>query len=67
VAAPTAVKPVAAKVVRETRGVPTREELESLLADAGGVVSEVAARTGRSRKQVYRWLEQYAMDVTRYR
>jgi DNA-binding NtrC family response regulator len=51
----------------EPRGVPSREELERLLTECRGKVTAVAERVDRSRKQVYRWLEQYGMDPDRYR
>jgi transcriptional regulator with AAA-type ATPase domain len=38
--------------------VPSREELVELLRVHQGVVADVARASGRSRKQVYRWLEQ---------
>jgi DNA-binding NtrC family response regulator len=46
-------------------GVPTREELEALLHAHRGVVADVARATGRSRKQVYRWLEQRGLGELR--
>ncbi|HEY8078059.1 MAG TPA: sigma 54-interacting transcriptional regulator, partial [Labilithrix sp.] len=49
------------------RAPPSREELESLLRAHGGRVADVARATGRSRKQVYRWLESYAIDVESFR
>ena len=38
---------------------PTRDELIALLAAAGGNVKDVAARMQRSRKQVYRWMDNF--------
>jgi sigma-54 dependent transcriptional regulator, acetoin dehydrogenase operon transcriptional activator AcoR len=43
------------------RGPPSREELLALLASCDGNVSLAAARVGRNRKQVYRWMEQYGV------
>ncbi len=47
--------------------IPTREELEGLLRAHGGTISRVARATGRSRTQVYRWLEQHGLDPSAYR
>lgn len=47
--------------------IPTREELDALLKAHGGIISRVARVTGRSRTQVYRWLEQHGIDPTTYR
>lgn len=46
---------------------PSKSELASLLSAHRGSVTEVARATGRSRKQVYRWLEAHALDPERYR
>ena len=43
-------------------GPPTRDELLALLARFGGNVSRLAAFVGRSRKQVYRWMDDLAID-----
>ena len=47
--------------------IPTREELETLLKVHAGNVADVARETGRSRKQVYRWLEQHGLSLDDYR
>jgi transcriptional regulator with PAS, ATPase and Fis domain len=47
--------------------VPTREELEALLKAHAGNVADIARETGRSRKQVYRWLEQHGLSLDDYR
>lgn len=47
--------------------VPTRDELETLLRVHRGVVAEIAKDTGRSRKQVYRWLTEYGLALEDYR
>lgn len=47
--------------------VPDRDELEALLREHRGVIAEIAMLTGRSRKQVYRWLEQHGLDANDYR
>lgn len=49
------------------RGPPDRAELERLLAEHGGVVADVARATGRSRKQVYRWLRDHGLDPSAWR
>ena len=46
---------------------PGREELVSLLSQYRGNVSEIARNTGRSRRQVRRWLEDYQLDAEQYR
>ncbi|MCC7111968.1 MAG: sigma 54-interacting transcriptional regulator, partial [Deltaproteobacteria bacterium] len=46
---------------------PSKEELERLLAAHRGKVSDVARATGRSRTQVYRWLEQHGFDLKQFR
>jgi DNA-binding NtrC family response regulator len=46
---------------------PDRAQLEELLRTHRGVIADVARAMNRSRKQVYRWIEQHALDVTRYR
>lgn len=53
--AATTAEPSAAEVM--IAGPPSRSELLALLQQCDGNVSELARRTGRSRKQVYRWLE----------
>lgn len=47
--------------------VPTREQLESLMAAHAGVIQLVADALGCSRRQVGRWLEQYGVDRQRFR
>lgn len=46
---------------------PTREELEAILARCQGNVRAIARETGRSRMQVYRWVEQHGLDLADYR
>lgn len=46
---------------------PTREELEAILARCEGNVRAIARETGRSRMQVYRWVEQHGLDLANYR
>jgi transcriptional regulator with GAF, ATPase, and Fis domain len=50
-----------------TRRVPTRDELIEMLTRHRGVIELVARETGRSRRQVHRWLAQHGVDVARYR
>jgi transcriptional regulator with PAS, ATPase and Fis domain len=47
--------------------IPTREELEALLKVHAGNVADIARETGRSRKQVYRWLAQHGLSLDGYR
>lgn len=48
-------------------GPPSREELVELMQAHRGVVAQVARVTGRSTKQVYRWLKAFDLDVERFR
>ena len=48
---PTPVPPV----------VPSRNEMEALVADCDGNVSAMARRLEKDRKQIYRWLERYGL------
>jgi DNA-binding NtrC family response regulator len=47
--------------------IPDRARLEALLRRWHGVIADVARETGRSRKQVYRWIQHYELDVASYR
>jgi DNA-binding NtrC family response regulator len=47
--------------------VPDRAALEALLREHRGVIADVARVSRRSRKQVYRWLEQHGLDAKSYR
>jgi hypothetical protein len=47
--------------------IPDRAQLDALLRRWRGVIADVARETGRSRKQVYRWIEEHQLDVTSYR
>jgi DNA-binding NtrC family response regulator len=65
---PPASSPAAlAKLKKEEVPAPTREELERLLLQCKGKVSDIARATGRSRTQVYRWIEEYGLDIEAYR
>jgi len=48
-------------------GPPTREALEAMLAEHRGNVTELARAKGRSRRQVYRWIESHGVDAARFR
>jgi DNA-binding NtrC family response regulator len=47
--------------------IPSREELLRLLRTHHGVVAKLARAAGRSRKQVYRWLEHHGLDPKQFR
>jgi DNA-binding NtrC family response regulator len=49
------------------RAIPTRDELEALLREHRGRVADIARITGRSRKQVYRWIESHGLDIEAFR
>jgi transcriptional regulator with GAF, ATPase, and Fis domain len=63
-AAPTPEEPLP---TRAPSPVPTRAELEALLVRHEGVLENVAKETGRSRRQIHRWLDKHGLDVDRYR
>lgn len=46
---------------------PDRERLIELLREVDGNVSELARRTGRSTKQVYRWCARWSVEPGEYR
>jgi DNA-binding NtrC family response regulator len=46
---------------------PTRDAFERILQECRGNVRAIARATGRSRMQVYRWLEQFGLDLEQYR
>jgi transcriptional regulator of acetoin/glycerol metabolism len=49
------------------RAIPSRDELLELLRKHGGVVAHMALECGRSRKQVYRWVEHHGLSVEDFR
>jgi DNA-binding NtrC family response regulator len=49
------------------RAIPTRDELEALLREHRGRVADIARVTGRSRKQVYRWIDAHGLDIETFR
>ena len=53
------VRPAAIRTV--PRRPPTREELGQLLSEHGGNVARAAQHAGRSRKQVYRWMDMHGL------
>jgi len=57
----------AATPTRTRRPAPTREELESLLAQTKGSVAEVAPRLDRQYAVVWRCVQRYGIDAGKYR
>jgi DNA-binding NtrC family response regulator len=51
----------------DAEGPPTRVELEAMLAEHRGNVTELARAKGRSRRQVYRWLDAHGLDPVLFR
>jgi DNA-binding NtrC family response regulator len=45
----------------------TQAELEAVLTRHAGNIRQVAAHYGRERRQIYRWIERFAIDVERFR
>lgn len=41
----------------------TREEMQALMQRHQGNISGIARETGRSRRQVYRWIEKFGLDA----
>lgn len=48
-------------------GPPGRDELEAALRENDGSVAALAARYGKDRKQVYRWLKKHGLEPDAYR
>jgi DNA-binding NtrC family response regulator len=46
---------------------PDEQELRQVIAWAGGNIARVAERYGRTRKQIYRWIERYGIDLDELR
>lgn len=46
---------------------PNEAELRQVIAWAGGNIVRVAERYGRTRKQIYRWIERYGIDLEELR
>ena len=55
------------KVLVKLAPVPDRDELSEMLRRHRGVIADIARETGRSRKQVYRWLESHNLDPQQFR
>ncbi|MGE0788533.1 MAG: sigma 54-interacting transcriptional regulator [Sandaracinaceae bacterium] len=51
----------------ERAAAPTKAELVSMLRAHRGNVTELARAAGRSRKQVYRWIEAHGVDPEQFR
>ncbi|MBX7195843.1 MAG: sigma 54-interacting transcriptional regulator [Sandaracinaceae bacterium] len=51
----------------KARAIPTEEALIAMLERHRGVVEFVARETGRSRRQVHRWIEKYGLDLAKFR
>ena len=52
---------------RRERRLRVPEELDALLQEHRGNISKVSRATGRSRRQVHRWIEQFGLDPEKYR
>jgi DNA-binding NtrC family response regulator len=65
--APSALPSIPIVREKDDRPIPSREELVALLREHHGSVADVARATGRSRKQVYRWIESHGIDVETFR
>ena len=46
---------------------PSAAELMEALRESGGSVTRVAQQLGRTRKQIYRWIEAHGLDLARLR
>ena len=46
---------------------PNAEELSKILREKHGAVVDVARALGRSRRQVYRWIEKYGLRIEDFR
>ncbi len=63
-AAPAGEPPLALLVDRED---PSREDMVRVLSQFRGNLSQMAEFFGRDRKQMYRWLRKYGLEVAAYR
>jgi DNA-binding NtrC family response regulator len=63
VPAPAALERPAPPPVRPREPPPSREVVEALLREHGGNISQVARALGRSRRQVYRYLESWGVPT----
>jgi transcriptional regulator with GAF, ATPase, and Fis domain len=57
----------AAATTRTRRPAPTREELTSLLSQSNGSVAEVARRLNRQYAVIWRCVQRYGIDTSRFR
>jgi DNA-binding NtrC family response regulator len=64
---PTAAGTTVSTKAAATTAPPDRDGLVALLQKHRGNVLRIAQETGRSRKQVYRWLEQHDLDAETFR
>ena len=60
-------KPPASSEVATRQPAPGREQLEDLLRSHRGNLSSIARAVGRSRMQVYRWIERHGLTPEHYR
>ncbi len=65
--APRASVDAGTEDTERSTAVPTKNELLDMLTRHRGVVELVARETGRSRRQVHRWLEKHEIDLAKYR
>ena len=59
--------PTSPSVPAPRTGVPTEEELRSLLAHHRGNVAAVGREFGKERMQIHRWMKRYGINVDEYR
>ncbi|MCC7540650.1 MAG: sigma 54-interacting transcriptional regulator [Deltaproteobacteria bacterium] len=65
--APSSPPPAGSRAQEVEAFTPDRDALVALLSAHGGNVNAVARATGRSRRQVYRWLEAHGIDLAEAR
>lgn len=63
----SAPSPAPERATRPSQPPPDRAALEALLTEHQGNVARVASELGLSRQSLYRLLERFALDATRYR
>lgn len=66
-ALPPAMRALAQELSSEEESAPTETQLVALLTEYEGNVAQIARALGRHRQQVYRWLERYGLDATKFR
>jgi ActR/RegA family two-component response regulator len=47
--------------------IPSREQIEEVLQETAGNISETARRLSRSRRQIHRYLKMYNIDIAKLR